>query len=668
MVQHKKFKIFLRGWGKNIVFRNIIAVFLVACLLSVNSAHLLFSAPGKTSSNQLKVDVGGRAVAMAGNQFGSEASPFAQFYNPAFLSKMSQKEVGFMHNEFLLDLRQDVLVYIHPTDSRGIFGGAINYFTYGSIPGYSASGAPTGDLSASDISLSGSWAKIWNFYLGNLKFENVSGGATLKILNKSLAGDSAFGFAVDFGFVMPIEFKKVKGLKVAGAIQNLSNGLKMDSETSQLPRVTRLGLAYSFWGDAINTMVDGVLVPGLDPYPAIGAEYRLLRMIAIRAGYKGTRHFEKEFSYGIGFENPLFALDYAFVPFGDLGDTHRISAQYRFGKNYKTPRADSQLREKVNEAKTLYAQGLLVDAYMISMQINHVAPWLDENTKLLSQIQRSFRELEESDKKEKLLIQINALFSRGERFFEEGNLINARADFQAVVGLQPDHAAALGYLKQIETQFQSFVENFYREGLAAFAAEDYETAKDAFEKVIVIKPDHEEARAQLAKSIEILEARKRQEQIVAQKEESAKIFQEGLVSYKKEQYDEAINLFNQVLEIDAENGEAKRYLTSSHDILYRQFLSRGQDNAAKGEWETAVKNLKAALTHNARSSEARGSLETVQRRWELQRKVLSQNLYKEGLEAFLSGDKKKAKTVWQRSIELDSNNEEAKRGLQRIGQ
>ena len=266
------------------------------------------------------------------------------------------------------------------------------------------------------------------------------------------------------------------------------------------------------------------------------------------------------------------------------------------------------------------------------------------------------------------MIQINALFSRGERFFEEGNLINARADFQAVVGLQPDHAAALGYLKQIETQFQSFVENFYREGLAAFAAEDYETAKDAFEKVIVIKPDHEEARAQLAKSIEILEARKRQEQIIAQKEESAKIFQEGLVSYKKEQYDEAINLFNQVLEIDAENGEAKRYLASSHDILYRQYLSRGQDNAPKGEWEVAVKNLKAALTHNSRSSEARGSLETVQRRWELQRKVLSQNLYKEGLEAFLSGDKKKAKSAWERSLDLDSNNEEAKRGLQRIGQ
>ncbi|MBI3012578.1 MAG: tetratricopeptide repeat protein, partial [Elusimicrobia bacterium] len=368
------------------------------------------------------------------------------------------------------------------------------------------------------------------------------------------------------------------------------------------------------------------------------------------------------------FENPLFSVDYAFVPFGDLEDTHRVSLVYRFGKSREKPRADAQLREKLKDAKTLYAQGLLVDAYLIAMQVNHVAPWLDENRKLLQTIQKGFKELEESDKKEKILTQINGLFDRGENFFNEGNLINARLDFQAVLGLQPDHAAALGYLKQIEGQFQSFVENFYRDGLVAFAAEDYEKAKDSFEKVIVIKPDHDEAKAQLAKCVEILEHKKKEAETQAMQEEAGKVQIEALAAYKAERYEEAVNLFEQVIGIDPKNAEAQRYIASAHEILYKQFLSKGQDFTSRGDWDAGIRNFKMALLHNPRGADARSALINVQRRSELQRKVLSQNLYKEGLEAFLGGNKKKAQTAWKKSLELDPENEEAKRGMARIGQ
>ena len=71
---------------------------------------------------------------------------------------------------------------------------------------------------------------------------------------------------------------------------------------------------------------------------------------------------------------------------------------------------------------------------------------------------------------------------------------------------------------------------------------------------------------------------------------------------------------------------------------------------------------------NPSSKEAKSLLEDAQRRWELQKRVQSQNLYKEGLEAFLSGDKTKARSAWKKAIEFDPDNEEAKRGLQRINQ
>ncbi|MBI2915980.1 MAG: hypothetical protein HYY07_03890, partial [Elusimicrobia bacterium] len=526
---------------------------LLSFILSASSA---FAAAGKSGASHLKADIGARSVAMGGVQFASEERVFSQFYNPALMAWMNQKEIGLQHNEYILDLKQDVASYIHPLgDAWGVAGGAVNYFGYGDITGYDSQGTKTANVNASDLVVSGSWGKKMSLELKGLGVgvESLGVGASLKILRRNLGDVNALGFALDAGFVYPVRWGYLNGVRVAGAAQNLSNGMSFESSSDGLARVVRLGAVRSFWGKAVTVGIDGVLGSGVGFYPAIGAEYKVLTMISLRAGYKGSSHLEKNFTYGIGFENPLFTVDYAFVPFGNLEESHRVSVVYRFGKSREKPRAEAQLRGKVNEAKTLYAQGLLVDAYLISMQVHNVAPWLDENRKLLQTIQKSFQELEESDKKEKLLIQINALFSRGEKFFEEGNLINARLDFQAVLGLQPDHAAAQGYLKQIEGQFQSFVENFYRDGLVAFAAEDYVKAKDAFEKVIVIKPDHEEARAQLAKCMEILEHRQREADDVVMKEEVSKINRDAFSAYKGEKYEEAIRLFEQVIRMDAKN-------------------------------------------------------------------------------------------------------------------
>lgn len=638
---------------------------MVVFLLFATFAH---GGPGKSSGNELRVDVGARAVAMGGVQFGEENGAFGLYYNPAFMANLSQKEAGLMHNEYILDVRQNVLSYAHPTE-KGIYGAGITYFNYGTIDGYDKNDRKTGNVGASDLSVMGGWARQLDWGLGGMSFEDFKLGAALKLLRKELGSESAFAFAVDLGFVYPVKserFKYLDKVNVAAAIQNLSNGIKVGSDTNELERVVRMGVGRSFWGDAVSVGLDGIMVSGSGLYPVVGVEYKLMNKVSVRAGYKGTRALEQRFSYGIGFENPLFSLDYAFVPFGDIEDTHRVSVRYRFGKSTAKPRADSQLKGKVTQAKTLYAQGQLVDAYIISLQVNHVAPWMDENNELLASIQKSFQELEESDKREKLLVQVNDLFARGEKFFEEGNLIDAQLNFETVIGLQPNHAGARGYLRQIEGHFQLFIENFYKEGLAAFAEEDYERAKSQFEKVLVINPNHPEARAQLAACIEILENRRKLEAAETKQENISRKYKEALNAYKAERYQESIALFKEALELDPANEEIRRYLTSANDILYRQYLLKAQEYSGRGEWEEAIHHLRLALEYNPQSMDAKDSLVNIQRRWDLQRRVASQNLYKEGLEAFLGGDKKRAKEIWQKSLELDPDNQEAKRGLSRL--
>ena len=643
--------------------RGVLALLVLACALQPLAWA---SSAGRTTANYLKVDVGARAVALAGNQFGADGDSYAQYYNPSFLATLSRQEVGFMHNEFISDFREEVLTYAHPSLRYGTLAAGITEFSYGSIAGYSASGMATGNVEASDLMFNVGWGKSWNFEWSDRKIKGLSTGANLKVLRKTLADVTAMGFALDLGFSYPFASKNLQGLRIAGAVQNLGPGLSFDTETSPLPRTMRLGLAYSFWGEALTTMVDGVMPYDGGLYPDFGVEYKLLKIAAIRLGYKGDPNLDKPFTFGIGFENPLFRVDYSFVPFGDLGDAHRISIVYRFGKSYKRTEADEQLQERVNEAKTLYAQGELIDAYLEALQIKEVAPWLGSNTDLLNRIAKDFKALEESDKKEKIDNQIAALMARGEKFFEEGNLINARLDFQAILGLKPDDKAAQGYLKQIEGQFRSFVESFYRNGMVAFAAEDYDKAKEEFEKVLVIQPDHAEARAQLARCLEILDKKQKQVAAEAKKDQVSRDFKEALDAYKDGNLDKAVSLFREVLRLDPRNGEAQRYLDSANDTLFKRFVDKGKEYAGKGEWENAIKNLRSALDINPNSKDVKSLLGDVERRWDLQKKVLSENLYKEGLEAFLSGDQKKAKLTWQRAVELDPDNQEARRGLSRI--
>ena len=390
-------------------------------------------------------------------------------------------------------------------------------------------------------------------------------------------------------------------------------------------------------------------------------------MFHLRIGYKAAKDLDQKLTYGVGFENPIFRVDYAFVPFGDVGDTHRVSVIYRFGKTSRLATADDQLKTKVKQAKTLYGQGLLVDAFMICFQIQRVAPWLEENNKFLAKIQQDFKELEAGDQKEKLVQQATALFNRAEAFFEAGNLLDARTEFQAVLVLQPDNKAAQGYLNHIESQFLSFVESFYRAGMIAFAEENYEKAKEQFEKVLTIKPDHAESQAQLARCVEMLEAKVKKEKEELQKFMAEKNYLSAMEAFQKENYEESYRLFGEVVNISPDHEDAKRNMELSKTKLYESNLETGRNAAGAGNWEAAISHLRKAVEVND-THEAKSALADAQRRWELQKKVLSQNLYKEGLEAFLSGDKAKAQSVWKRAVELDSDNEEAKRGLQRLTQ
>jgi hypothetical protein len=72
-----------------------------------------------------------------------------------------------------------------------------------------------------------------------------------------------------------------------------------------------------------------------------GIEYYLFDVIALRVGYKSEvsnnklgkfKNIPEGLTTGLGIRLGNIQFDYAYVPYGDLGNTHRISLLIRFGK------------------------------------------------------------------------------------------------------------------------------------------------------------------------------------------------------------------------------------------------------------------------------------------------------------------------------------------------
>jgi hypothetical protein len=102
-----------------------------------------------------------------------------------------------------------------------------------------------------------------------------------------------------------------------------------------------------------------------DNYPsfALGMEQSLGPRLALRAGYRWRLHGNElgawsGFSAGMGLALERLSFDYAFSPFGDLGNSHRFTLSFRFGEkpppSVRPPGPNVLASEKLRAA-TLHA-------------------------------------------------------------------------------------------------------------------------------------------------------------------------------------------------------------------------------------------------------------------------------------------------------------------------
>lgn len=278
---------------------------------------------GTTSLNFLKVGVGARPAAM-GNTFSALSDDAtACFWNPAGLTDVAAgREVFFMHHRWIADISQSAAAAVFDVP-RVKLGVSMNYFSVGELERRSFNTVePEGTFTPSDLALGVSAAYRLR--------EDISAGVTARFVHESLDSETATAVLFDIGIKSRT---MIPGLTAAIMVRNLGTELKYMSRGYQAPRLVTVGAAYGAelpWeGNTLSVSAEVVSPNDNDTRVGLGAEYGFRRFIFGRVGYRTGLEYE-DLSFGMGVNYLGLGFDYAFVPYTDLGNSHRFSLIYGF--------------------------------------------------------------------------------------------------------------------------------------------------------------------------------------------------------------------------------------------------------------------------------------------------------------------------------------------------
>ena len=273
----------------------------------------------------------GTASAAAGR--GAEAV----FLNPALISRLepeSPSEVSLEYDALLESAYSGSAAYARPLGRKGAFAAGLVYESQGAQTAYNAVGDAAGKFTPSDFALGG-------WYSHRLGAVAVAGG--LKIIRSSLADRSGMTAALDLGLLARHVAEIGEGSLDAGvAVQHLGPPLNLGGTADPLPLRLRAGSVWHV-SPTFDAALDVNVPVDADPYASLGVETRIPASkigsakpwaISVRGGYDQNRTRGVEgltgISAGAGFDFSSLRLDYAWIPFGDLGTVNRITRAFRF--------------------------------------------------------------------------------------------------------------------------------------------------------------------------------------------------------------------------------------------------------------------------------------------------------------------------------------------------
>ena len=302
-------------------FARVLVFFILPPLFSQVAMAASSATGGTEAFNFLLLNGGARATAMGGAYTALSNDPYALIYNPAGLGQVESHQASFMQNSYFQGVSQEYAGYAGPS---GI-GASLNYLNYGAVSQTSIS-QPSG--TGSQIT---PYDMAGEVGYGHFFFDHLSLGGGIKYVKEDLGDSAAHAWGADLG-ALYVPDGELKGLTLGAAVQNLGAGAKFNYAVEPLPLNMRTGIAYAFSWLKTDDTASLDLTKSLGDYLRlhVGLETVLLKTLALRLGYESSQ-IGGGVSGGLGIHWDQWAIDYAFVPMGELGFVNQASLSLHWG-------------------------------------------------------------------------------------------------------------------------------------------------------------------------------------------------------------------------------------------------------------------------------------------------------------------------------------------------
>lgn len=300
---------------------RLLLIIILVILYSLNADAKIYEKSGTTIGQVLEFGVGARACGM-GEAFTGVADDFSAIYwNPAGIAQIKDLEFNFMHNDWFQGIRYEFVSTVLPLEEElGAMGLSGIILKVDDIVGRDTSGNLTSNFEAKDSIMCISYAQMWS--------DELMLGATIKKINLKVENDKTNEIAFDLGGLYKFQDT---GLTVGAVIQNIGKKMKFIEKGEKLPLTFKLGMSYKVPTQRTLLTLDLNKSIASNIKFNLGTEIILTSTLKLRFGYNSTNDAGSGFTTGVGFKiRDIFELDYAYVPYGELSNTQRISLTTKF--------------------------------------------------------------------------------------------------------------------------------------------------------------------------------------------------------------------------------------------------------------------------------------------------------------------------------------------------
>ncbi|HEY5038009.1 MAG TPA: tetratricopeptide repeat protein, partial [bacterium] len=315
---------------------------------------------------------------------------------------------------------------------------ALSYINWGSLDLRDSTGTSQGSFNDTDIALTAG--------LGMELAPRVSAGVALRATQQKVVNDLYTSLAGDLGLLWIPE----KNLRFGVAYSNLGTPVGGNPLTGELKGGGSVLFELNPQARFLTALSVSWLSSGLTSAQA-GGEVVFGQRWAIRAGYQ-LPFFDNQisgftnFSAGVGIKFSTFTLDYAFLPFGDLGSSHRISLAYQFELPKEVVKVQMPVTVVQPPPESMVPPKDVEVHFKIFTDTLSPGRELEKEGKPLEAM-RAYVEAIKSDP------QNSQLWSAlGRLYYQMGKRIYAIQCFEKVLKIQPDNPALRVWLERYKTE------------------------------------------------------------------------------------------------------------------------------------------------------------------------------------------------------------------------